>query len=154
MTEAVLGNAHQVQAHALNDGSQRVVAGAVENLVNLFGAVEDEGQGDDIQSLVEVGIDQVGVGGQIDRAIADSLDALGLAAVGQLVHRVDFNGKVAGGALVDVVSENIRHLGPAGRLGRGAAEGQGHVITLDEIAVGIADSRQSEDHAQSKKHCE
>ena len=155
MTEAVLGNAHQVQAHALHDRGERFAAGAVENFVNFIGVIKDERQGNDVQSLVKVGVDQVGVSGEIDGTVADSLDAFGLAAVGQLVHCIDLNLEVAGGALIDIVCKDICHLSPAGGLCRGAAEGQGGVFALDKVSVCKCDCRRhGEDHAECQDYCQ
>ena len=120
MTEAVLSDAQQVQAHALNDLADSLTGVAVQLGVNVVEGVEQEGQGHNVQALVKCGVDQVGVSGQLGGAVHNSLDALGLVTGSQLVGSVDLNLNGTAGSVADHLAEVTAHVSPAGVLGSGA----------------------------------
>ena len=122
MTEAVLRDAEEVEAHVLNDLADSLAGVAVQLLVDVFKGVEQEGEGNDVQALIKAGIDEVGVRGEVDRAVDDALDTLGLVAGGQLVGGIDLNGHGAAGGVADHLAELAAHVCPAGVVRRGAGE--------------------------------
>ena len=134
MTEAVLTDAQQVQAHALDDLADSLAGIAVQLGVDIVEGAEQERQGHDVQTSVEVGVDDVGVGGQLDGAVDNALDTLGLVASGQLVSSVNLNLDLAAGGVADHLAEVTAHVSPAGVLGGGAGELPGH---LGELGTGL-----------------
>ncbi|MPM85123.1 hypothetical protein SDC9_132200 [bioreactor metagenome] len=122
MAEAVFTDAQQVQAHALNNLAQRLAALAVQFRVNIVEGVEQERQGDNVQSLVKRGIDQVGVGGQLGGSVDSGLNALGLIARGQLVGGVNLHGDGAARGVGHHLAEVAAHIRPNGVFRGGAGK--------------------------------
>ena len=130
-----------MQAHALHDLAHGLAGVAVQLGVDLVEGAEQEGQGHHVQALVKVGVDDVGVGGEVDGAVHNALDALGLVAGGQLVGGVDLDGDGAAGGVADHLAEVTAHVGPAGVLGGGAGVLPGHLLELGSVAAAVAGGR-------------
>ena len=168
VTEAVLGDAQQVDiVFALQDLAQSLAAGTVQSGVSLFHAVEQEGQGDHVEPLVEGRPDQIGVHGQLGGAVHQGLDAVGLAAGGQLVSGIVLNGDGTAGLLAHDAGELLGAVHPGRGLGSGAGELPGHGLELAGGGVtgaGIAGARisgvaaaaaghQGQRHGQRQEQC-
>ena len=138
MTEAVLSDAQQVQAHALNDLADSLTGVAVQLGVNVVEGVEQEGQGYNVQALVKCRVDQVGVSGELSGTVHNGLNAFRLVAGSQLVGSVDLNGDGTAGSVADHLAEVTTHVSPAGVLGSGAGIAPGLLLKGGAGIAGVA----------------
>ena len=144
-----------MQAQTLDDGGESLVAGAAgaEQSVDVIGGLEDEGQGDNVQSLVKAGHDQVGVRAHIGGAVDNSLDTLLLVAGGELVLRIDGDGDLAVGAVAQILAKLTAHIGPAGVIRSGAGEGPLHRLVYCHNIIGKGGGAKRDNKGQCENDC-
>ena len=170
MTEAVLSDAQQVQAHALNDLADSLTGVAVQLGVNVVEGVEQEGQGHNVQALVKCRVDQVGVSGELSGTVHNGLNAFRLVAGSQLVGSIDLNGDGTAGSVADHLAKVTAHVSPAGVLGSGAGiapglllesgagfgvAGVGAVVSsVGTVAAGAAAAAGCQRQSHGQRQCE